>query len=199
MKIPAGMTEQEVWDIIEKVIKIVYRKFVFGYFQPEDIKQEARIIAIKALEEYNGQHPLANFLAVSIKNRLKNFKRDNFQRNEAPCQKCAAAINNTTLHKHQKYCSKHLRWVKRNNTKQNLMYTLDIQSINCEREPNAMIQDDVLNKVNTKEIMEKIDKALPVKYRKHYLQMMDGYQIPKKRRKEVYVAIRNIVNGTQRD
>lgn len=195
MKIPKGMNEKEVLEIIEKVVNIVYKKFVFGYFQPDDIKQEARIIALKALEEYNGKHPLANFLAVSIKNRLKNFKRDNFQRNEAPCSKCAKAYNNITLHKNQKYCSKHLRWVKRNNTRQNLMYTLNIQNINFEHEDNAIIKDNIANEVYHKEIINKIDEKLPLKYRKYYLQIMDGYQIPKRKKKEVYLAIRSIVNG----
>ena len=80
MKIPKGMTEQEVIETITKVVDRQAAKFRFGYYEIEDMRQEAFIIAMDALDRYDEKRPLENFLAVHVNNRLKNFKRDNFYR-----------------------------------------------------------------------------------------------------------------------
>jgi len=77
MKIPKGMTEQQVIETITKVADRQAAKFRFGYYEVEDMRQEAFIIAMDALDRYDEKRPLENFLAVHVNNRLKNFKRDN--------------------------------------------------------------------------------------------------------------------------
>ena len=74
------MTEQQVLEIIERVASRYAHKFRFGYYTAEDIKQEAIIIGMEALNRYDEARPLENFLAVHIKNRLNNFKRDKYYR-----------------------------------------------------------------------------------------------------------------------
>lgn len=71
------MTEEEVTKTILKVAERMAHKYSFSFFTPEDIVQEAWIIANEALDEYDGVRPLENFLAVHLSNRLKNFVRDN--------------------------------------------------------------------------------------------------------------------------
>jgi DNA-directed RNA polymerase specialized sigma24 family protein len=83
MKIPKGMTEKEVLEIINKVASRYAHKFRFGYFEADDIRQEAVIIAMEALERYEEGRPLENFLAVHVKNRLNNFKRDKYLTGES--------------------------------------------------------------------------------------------------------------------
>ena len=80
MKIPKGMTEAEVLAVINKICDRYAYKFQFGYFEPDDIRQEAFIIAVDALDRYEEGRPLENFLAVHVKNRLNNFKRDKYYR-----------------------------------------------------------------------------------------------------------------------
>ena len=70
------MTEQEVVDTINKVVSRYAHRFRFGYYDADDIKQEAFIIAMEALDRYDNDGPLESFLAVHVKNRLSNFKRD---------------------------------------------------------------------------------------------------------------------------
>ena len=67
------MTEQEVLIVIEKIANRYCHKFKFGYFTAEDIKQEAFIIAVDALDRYDERRPLENFLSAHVKNRLINF------------------------------------------------------------------------------------------------------------------------------
>ena len=67
------MTEKEVTETITKIANRYAYKFQFGYYTPDDIRQEAFIIAMDALDRYDESRPLENFLAVHVKNRLNNF------------------------------------------------------------------------------------------------------------------------------
>lgn len=78
MKIPDGMTEIQVIDQINIVVNRISPKYTFRDYDVEDIKQEAFMICIDALERYDTNRPLENFLSVHLSNRLKNFVRDNF-------------------------------------------------------------------------------------------------------------------------
>ena len=80
MKIPKNMTEEEVIETIQKVVRRVSYNFKFAFYDVEDIEQEAFIIGMEALDRYDEKRPLENFLFVHIKNRLKNFNRDNYIR-----------------------------------------------------------------------------------------------------------------------
>ena len=78
MKIPKNHTYDEVMDTMKRVIDRIAPKYVFYGYPINDIKQESYIICIEALERYDENRPLENFLSVNLSNRLKNFIRDNF-------------------------------------------------------------------------------------------------------------------------
>ena len=115
MKIPKGMSEEEVLEVINKICDRYAYKFQFGYFEADDIRQEAFIIAVDALDRYEEGRPLENFLAVHVKNRLNNFKRDKYYR--------------------QNKNKKDDRQTQLNNSKKFLMEPLDISNMSaiCER------------------------------------------------------------------
>ena len=78
MKIPPNMTLQQVMSSISIVVDRISPKYTFNGYEVDDIKQEAFIICVDALERYDHNRPLENFLSVHLSNRLKNFVRDNF-------------------------------------------------------------------------------------------------------------------------
>ena len=78
MKIPKKMTEEEVIKQINTVVNRIASKYTFYGYEVDDIKQEAFIICMDALERYDNKRPLENFLSVHLSNRLKNFIRDNY-------------------------------------------------------------------------------------------------------------------------
>lgn len=78
MKIPKKMTQQEVIDQINVVVNRIAPKYTFNGYDVDDIKQEAFIICMDALDRYDNKRPLENFLSVHLSNRLKNFIRDNY-------------------------------------------------------------------------------------------------------------------------
>jgi DNA-directed RNA polymerase specialized sigma24 family protein len=76
MRIPKDMTEQEVIDQITKVCNRIAPKYTFYGYTANDIKQESFMICMEALNRYDQNRPLENFLSVNLSNRLKNFVRD---------------------------------------------------------------------------------------------------------------------------
>ena len=173
MKIPKGMTENEVTEIINRVASRYAYKFKFGFYTPEDIRQEAFIIAMEALDRYDESRPLENFLAVHVKNRLNNFKRDKFYRQNKDDQ------NN--------------KWEQRNNSKKFLMEPLDIDNIRDEYEDNMKLESDLISNLTNKEVFELIDTHLDVSFRGDYLRIKHGAYVPKPRREQVFSEITEIL------
>ena len=172
MKIPKGMTEKEVLEIINKVASRYAHKFRFGYFEADDIRQEAVIIAMEALERYEEGRPLENFLAVHVKNRLNNFKRDKYYRQ--------SKVDSNAQEKH-------------NNSKKFLMEPLDISNIRDEKEDNMRVEDDFVIDFEQQEVLRIIDQNLDVSLRSDYLRIKDGVYVPKPRRKQIYEEIDTIL------
>lgn len=78
MKLPRNMKEDEVVSQIMTIIDRIAPKYAFNGYSVEDIKQESFIICMDALDRYDPNRPLENFLSVHLSNRLKNFVRDNY-------------------------------------------------------------------------------------------------------------------------
>lgn len=173
MKVPKGMTQDEVLKVINKICDRYAYKFKFGYFEPEDIKQEAFIIALDALERYDESRPLENFLAVHVKNRLNNFKRDKYYR--------------------QNKKEKADKQQKLNDSKKHLMEPLDITNIRDENEKNMRLSNNFVEEVADKEILNIIDECLDVAFRSDYLRIRDGTYVPKPRREQIIKAINQIL------
>lgn len=201
MKLPTNLTQTEVLDIIERVVTLLAPSFKFGYFDAEDMKQQARMFAIQALDKYDESRPLPNFLYRHIRNRLINFKRDNFRRTEPPCKPCYMADTDgiASSHTNGAFCKRHIQWKKRNHSKQNLMNPLDIGNINDEHETNTRTESSVVNNAEINEILEKIDRLLPAELRNIYLQMREGLSVTKSKRLEVEEYIKEIMNEREEE
>jgi hypothetical protein len=157
------------------------KKFKFSYHEIDDIEQEGFMIGMEALERYDTSRPLENFLAVHIKNRLKNFKRDNFFRYDEELE------NNITSFKD-------LKKVQRNNVRKFLLFPIDIDCVKQDRERNMSTSNRFVDDVELKELMTIVDKHLSVDFRKDYLKMRDGVYVSKIRRDEVCGEIRGILD-----
>ena len=167
------MTEKEVTETITRVANRYAYKFQFGFYTPDDIRQEAFIIAMDALDRYDESRPLENFLAVHVKNRLNNFKRDKYYRQQKEDQ----ANKN-------KYD---------NNTKKFLMEPIDISSVRDEHENNMRLDDSFVNNIEDQELLDIIDTYLDVGLRADYLRILNGVYVPKPRREQIYNEINRIL------
>ena len=172
MKIPKGMTEEQVIETINKVVNRYAHKFKFGFYEADDIRQEAFIIAMEALDRYDENRPLENFLAVHVKNRLSNFKRDKFFRKNPDLQNEKSE--------------------QRNNVKKFLMEPLNIEMIRDEHEDNMKQMDSFIDRVDTAELFNLIDEYLDISFRADYLRILHGVYVPKPRREQIYKEIYTI-------
>jgi DNA-directed RNA polymerase specialized sigma24 family protein len=164
LKIPSNMSEQEVVDMITKVSERLSNKFTFAFYTTEDIRQEAFIIGMEALERYDESKPLENFLFVHMANRLKNFKRDNyFRQDEGNAEKVQ----------------------KR---KKNLLEPANLENFSVARE-----EEDLLSKISNSEIMELVKRSMPSAMRSDYLRLCAGVSISKNRKSEIEAIIREII------
>ncbi|MFY9239435.1 MAG: sigma factor [Roseovarius sp.] len=70
----------EQFEIIQIVIDRIAKNYTFSYYEEDDIRQEAFIIAAEALKNYDSSRPLENFISRHLANRLKNLIRDKYYR-----------------------------------------------------------------------------------------------------------------------
>jgi DNA-directed RNA polymerase specialized sigma subunit len=166
MKIPSNMTEQDVVNIINRIATRLAPKFTFAFFEIEDIQQEAYLIAVEALERYDEDKPLENFLFAHINNRLKNFKRDNYYRYD---QGKAEKIQTT---------------------KKKLLEPAVLDDSSCVAKEDSIIDDIYIKNMKTK-----INLQLPAGLRSDYLRMQAGDTLSKQKRAEIESEIKKIIGG----
>lgn len=186
-----NLSEDEVLRVIDDIVDIIAPSFVFGYYDLDDIKQEARIEGLKALADYNGSHDLKNFLFVHIKFRLLNLKRNKYRRTDAPCKLCHNLPEGQTKHRNRRFCERYRKWFERNQLRKNLLYTQDVETVPVESPDNP---DEAADR---QEIFRLIDERLPPRLREYYLKMRCGLlsQVPKTKRQLVLRTVQKILKA----
>lgn len=210
---PAGYTETEIIAIIDRIVDLLKDKFVFGYIDKEDLRQQGRLFAIEAMSKYNDaffvkengvarKTTIDNFLYRHIRNRFINFKRDNYTRYQSPCLKCPFFDPNLQKSKNQcavfedrSDCDKFHKWDINTTSRKNLVDSpkndLIYQPIHSKNDTMDNIEEDL----DMKELVSKIDRELPRELRADYLRMRDGVTINKQRRDKVELALKKILYG----
>ncbi len=189
MALPNNINEKEFLETVNKITRMLALSFKFGYHTLDDIKQQIMLFALAGLNKYDGIRPLGGFLYTHVKNRLINFKRDNYRRTDSPCKLCYGCSDGTTKHEDGLFCDKYTKWECKNVIKQNIIHPLDITSINDELESNTRTASSVVSDVCMLESLEMIDQELPIDLRATYLQMKEGLNIGKVKRDELVAAM----------
>lgn len=186
---PSNYTEEEILQIIDKVVSRLAPKFKFGYHSLEDMKQEGRLLALRGLEKYDGVRSLENFLWTHVRNRLYNFKRNNFERPDRPCLSCPFydpdLRSECKKYEDTSECSLYYNWKKRNTTKKNLMTSASVD-ITFEYEGDTRAEET--------EVQKLIEQHLPVEHREDYLRLKNNLKLPKVRKQKILEVIRNIID-----
>lgn len=193
------VSDEEFLAVFNNITKRLVYKFKFGYHDIDDMKQQAAVFAVEGLEKYDHKRPLENFLWTHIRNRLFNFKRDNYQRPDKPCLKCPLYQPNNPAgdckeHRDKTNCDMYKSWFTRNNNKKNIMQPTYIDG----NEPPA--SNDLLQHLDNKELVEQIEDLLPVKYRDLFLKLVHGSKICKSEKFKVQNYIKkHILNKINKD
>jgi DNA-directed RNA polymerase specialized sigma24 family protein len=194
-----GVDETLFLEALDKITKKLIYKFKFGYHEAEDMKQQATVFAIQGLQFYDKKRPLENFLWTHVRNRLFNYKRDNYQRPDKPCLTCpffdksyCQSDNQCSKYKDKSECEPYNSWETKNSSKKNIMKPLAIDYLNDTA--HSFSSSEL---IKNKEIIDLIDKNLPIKLRPAYLNFMANQKIPKKDYNVLIETIKQILNIEQ--
>jgi len=170
------VTPQQV-KTIQKVARALAPRYTFGYYDREDIEQEAFIIALEAMDDYDSDKgSLENFLYTHINNRMKNFLRKNYYRKTFTCVHCGG--EDPTCES----CERR-RW--KFAVKKHLMEPIDIDNVNCNNETNAYEYQNLHERLELDEIFILINQHLEIHLRADYLRMLEGLHVPKPKRETI--------------
>lgn len=178
MQIPSNLnlSESEIMSIIDRVVNIVSPSFSFGYFDVDDIKQEAWVMAWEALPNFKPDSgSLSNFLHTHIKNRLINLQRNKLRRVDKP--------------KGDDFEYKIQKWKRRNELKQNLAQPTSIEELDSDSDDFLIVK----NHTCSSETIDLIQKHLDISMRGDLLRILEGSTVPTKRRNKLIKEIKEIL------
>lgn len=184
--------ENELLKVIDIITKKLAYKFKFGYHDIEDMKQQISVFAIEGLKNYDHKRPLENFLWTHVRNRLFNYKRDNYQRPDKPCYSCPLYDKVSTLctkYSNKESCDLYSKWLNRNQNKKNLMHFTTVDEV----KDYANIFFDSSNSPENLETIKLIEENLSGEYRIIYLKLKHGSKVSKADRNKLLLKIREIL------
>lgn len=173
-----SITDEEFVRVLDKITKRLAHKFKFGYHSVEDMKQQAAIFALEGLKNYDHTRPLENFLWTHVRNRLFNYKRNNYQRPDKPCLTCPlydahykVSDNQCSKYVDKKNCDLYLAWFKRNENKKNIAKPSYF-------EDSSIVSSKAIN-LDNNELIEFLDQNIRSEYRDLYLKLKHNQKINK--------------------
>lgn len=166
------LTEEELQSIENVVNRLNGTKYLFSYNTIEDIRQEARIICLDAVQSgsFRGDSTLETFLTRVVFNGLNVLERQSRLRTESTCE-CGSC----------KTCI-------RKNAKNNVSSLASLDNVD---EEHLVTYDDDFDYM---EILTLIDQKLPPELRPDYLRMRYGEKITDARKNNIFEVIKEIVN-----
>ena len=195
-----GVSEEEFLRVLDNISKRLGHKFKFGYHDFDDMKQQAAIFAMEGLEKYDNSRPLENFLWTHVRNRLFNYKRNNYQRPDKPCFTCPlfdkaykCSNNQCSKYENKQDCDLYAAWSKRNETKKNIVqpsYIDDDNSHTCKI-------NDISTLIQNQEIIDFLDNNIKNEYREYYLKLKHGIKIPKQQLTKLQNYIVKLMENTK--
>lgn len=184
-ELPNGVSEEEFLVVLENISKRLGHKFKFGYHSYEDMKQQAAIFALEGLEKYDNTRPLENFLWTHVRNRLFNYKRDNYQRPDKPCltcplydPHCKKSSSQCLEFTDKSECEEYSSWSNRNNNKKNIMKPIGMEEVK-DASASISFEDNILSSLADQQIINILDKEIPAQYRETYLKLKYGDKVYK--------------------
>ncbi len=166
MKIPKNMTEEQVITTISRISSRLANKYTFPNYEAEDIEQEAFIIGMEAMNRYDENRPLENFLSIHIKNRLSNFKRDNYYRPDDG---------------------------KAEQIQQGKKRLLDAAPVDDIR--NILVAAECSDSLEERELLDYVDLRLPANMRSDYLRFLNNQTLTKTKKTKLLGVLKDILEN----
>lgn len=171
-----GITESEIFSVIDKIGQRYKNVYTFGDYTEEDISQECFIFGIEGLAKFDPDKfpnkkiisALENFLAVHIRFQLLNLQRNKL---------CRTIKETNKFDKARKLIAK----------------PINIDEVDDEQESNMSQNHNLLDKLSYAEIMTILDSELEVEYRFGFLKLLDGKSVSKFHRDRIITRVKEIL------
>jgi hypothetical protein len=180
-ELPNGVSTEEFLLVLDNISKRLANKFRFAYHSIDDMKQQAAIFALEGLKNYDKKRPLENFLWTHVRNRLFNYKRNNYQRPDKPCHSCPffdkgckVSINQCEKFSNKDDCELYASWAKRNEAKKNI-----IQPGYIDQSSHLAPSSHTENLLENKELIKFLDDHIQLEFRETYLKLKHGSKVNK--------------------
>lgn len=169
MKKLPKVTNEQLQVIEECSLRVSSSTWIPGY-DTEDIRQEAVIIGIKGIPNYNGSIPLKKYLLNHMRHRLRSLRREKYTKPGCECGECLKCSNNTARMK--------------------------INSASCIDDVEEFeLAYEVENKVEQQELLEYLDINIPAEYRDDYLKLLARVPIVSSRKNKLKQIIKELLDG----
>jgi len=182
-----GVSEEEFLNALNNISKRLVYKFQFGYHDIDDMKQQAAIFAIEGLKKYDHSRPLENFLWTHVRNRLFNYKRNNYQRPDKPCltcpfydKLCKVSSNQCSKYTNKNDCELYNSWSNRNENKKNIMKPQRLHNEQSNEDYHIEDNNNPVEFLQNKEIIDFLDLHITnPDHRSTYLKLKNGVKVSK--------------------
>lgn len=199
--VASGVTESH-FQLIERISSTKASQYQkIGFYDFDDLKQEARIKCWSIIDRYNPERGtnIFVFLSTSVDNRFRDIRRSVLYKHNKPCNRCpfwdanaaVSGLHDCVIYKNKMDCSKyskHERYVKAKLSSNNPMDIL-----------HQNLSDTFFdNNCSLFELIDLIENRLPTslissftKFKKHNF---DSKSLKPKERKVLFDILRKIIS-----
>lgn len=182
LSIPENLNEEELIKTIKEAARPHIIKYTFPGHTSEDMMQLAIMYGIDASHRWDGVRSLKNFLSIHIRNRLYNYRRENYIRMETPCGKCPLKAfirpNKCKIYDNRLDCELFKNWNDKNLERKNINDAIGFDVVSDINEESMKLYPDLDFEIDTAELLELIDQNIDINYRQDYLVLMNGGKLP---------------------
>lgn len=197
LQIPDNLDEKKLLEVIKEVAPPHCKKYSFPGHTEEDMMQIAIMEGIDGAHRWDGKRPLKNFLSIHIRNRLYNYKRNNYSRMEPPCKKCPLNAflppDGCSAFKTRMDCELFKTWHEKNQDRQNINNAMGFEVVSDINEKSMKIDAIFDTEIDVKQLLTKIDSEISGEFRKDYLIYINGGKLSNRRLEELIIHIKEIL------
>lgn len=171
----------------------------FPGYDEDDIEQEIFFLVIDGLKSYKKEKGVVeNFLSVHVRNRLMNFKRNNYRRITPPCKSCPLKAWDPDkqcckVYENMDDCYILRKWTLNNQARENIARPISIEKTKMEGEKNVFSGESPDSIIEAREVRALIDAKLPHHLRKTYILFLSNKHVADDDKTELFQVIKSIL------
>lgn len=188
------MDNEKIIEAVEKFSSYLASVYKFGFYEIDDLKQEAMVRAFQAMNNgtYDESKDLDQYLFMTVKNHFKNIHRKYRQQNKPPCLTCPlydpgfkSSLNQCVEYADKNDCEPFNSFNNKYKNRLSLLQPSDIATISEDDKNQLVIEYNLLEDLSQTELFDYVDKNISPEIRGDFLRMLSGVKINSENTKRV--------------